>query len=236
LVRSRKATGKRAQQWLSDLRHLPAGGTLRDSYDFGERLVELGQFVDIASRREKSHALLKYPSYILDPGMDWDESLRYCNEWFDRVVTACGKPTYAERREATLQIANEAKKLAEQASMDRPPSPDLTPKQLARLFVDGLAVSDLQGAIGPLDIETRLVANASLVKLAMALKCYRHENGSYPKSLNELAPKYLPALPKDPFGGGDWVYTPKESSYLIHPNSVYSNDDTFHYWDESDEW
>jgi len=40
-----------------------------------------------------------------------------------------------------------------------------------------------------------------LLQTALALCLYRHEFDSYPKTLSELVPKFLPEVPKDPFDG-----------------------------------
>ena len=43
-----------------------------------------------------------------------------------------------------------------------------------------------------------------LVATALALRLYAADNGGkYPRTLDELVPKYLPAVPKDPFAAGD---------------------------------
>lgn len=47
-------------------------------------------------------------------------------------------------------------------------------------------------------------AERRLVAVALALRLYAADHGgSYPRTLDELVPAYLPAVPKDPFAAGD---------------------------------
>ncbi|MCD4785831.1 MAG: hypothetical protein K8T10_18595 [Candidatus Eremiobacteraeota bacterium] len=61
------------------------------------------------------------------------------------------------------------------------------------------------------------------IKLLCALKYYKAENGEYPDSLNDLVPKYINKIPKDPFPrNGKYVYKKKPDGsillYSIGPN------------------
>ena len=48
------------------------------------------------------------------------------------------------------------------------------------------------------------------------IELYRTEHGSYPASLDSLAPNYLPTLPEDPFTGKPFLYRPTETGYLLY--------------------
>jgi hypothetical protein len=52
--------------------------------------------------------------------------------------------------------------------------------------------------------------------IAFALAAFRHDNGAYPKQLNELAPKYLPQIPNDLFSEKPLIYRPHEKGYLLY--------------------
>jgi len=53
------------------------------------------------------------------------------------------------------------------------------------------------------------IAAIDLMLLEAALLLYRAEQGQYPDALPQLAPRYLPAIPTDPFGGGQFGYVKK---------------------------
>jgi len=50
----------------------------------------------------------------------------------------------------------------------------------------------------------------SVAQLLLALKAYQMENGRLPDSLEELSPKYISQIPKDPFDGKPIKYLPEK--------------------------
>ena len=68
--------------------------------------------------------------------------------------------------------------------------------------------------IRPLD--ARDLAGDQLLMLRLALRAYQLETGAPPSTLNALTPRYLNAIPADPFGGGQlWRYQRKGSAYRL---------------------
>ena len=65
-----------------------------------------------------------------------------------------------------------------------------------------------------IDREEALKTNLGQIRRAIA--AYRTQQGTYPHALTDLVPKYLPALPVDPVGGGAWRETTEET---VLPNS-----------------
>jgi hypothetical protein len=61
--------------------------------------------------------------------------------------------------------------------------------------------------------------------VAFALAAYRADHGKYPASLDELAPKYLPKVPRDLFSGGPLVYLPEGDGYLLYSFGVNGSDE-----------
>jgi hypothetical protein len=52
----------------------------------------------------------------------------------------------------------------------------------------------------------------NLSGMRRAIRDFRTKNGRPPKTLHELVPKYLPAIPKDPVtSGADWRVVTEES-------------------------
>ena len=62
-----------------------------------------------------------------------------------------------------------------------------------------------------------------MTRVAFALAAYRAENGSYPATLADLAPKYLTEIPLDIFSDGDFQYEATDDGYRlwsVGPNGV----------------
>jgi hypothetical protein len=61
--------------------------------------------------------------------------------------------------------------------------------------------------------------------IAFALGAYQREHGDYPKTLDALAPNYLPSVPKDLFTGKPLVYRPEKKGYLLYSFGPNGKDD-----------
>ena len=63
------------------------------------------------------------------------------------------------------------------------------------------------------------------VSVAFALAWYRSVQGRYPKTLAELAPKFLPKAPRDLFSGKPLIYRPDAKGYLLYSVGVNRKDE-----------
>ena len=68
--------------------------------------------------------------------------------------------------------------------------------------------------------------------VAFALAAYQREQGSYPKKLEELAPKYLANVPDDLFSGKALIYQPNAKGYLLYSVGVNGVDDQGRSYDD----
>lgn len=59
----------------------------------------------------------------------------------------------------------------------------------------------------------------------LALQAYYAEQGHYPEKLSALVPKWLPALPEDPFTGQSFAYHPFAKSYTLYSLGINQRDD-----------
>ncbi len=59
----------------------------------------------------------------------------------------------------------------------------------------------------------------------LALQAYYAEQGHYPEELSALVPKWLPALPDDPFTGQSFAYHPAGKSYALYSLGLNQRDD-----------
>jgi hypothetical protein len=62
-----------------------------------------------------------------------------------------------------------------------------------------------------------------LVRLHYAIHAFELQENRLPKTLEELVPRELKAIPKDPFNGKDFVYQPGKDRYLLYsvgPNGM----------------
>jgi hypothetical protein len=70
------------------------------------------------------------------------------------------------------------------------------------------------------------------VQTAFALAAYRLDNKRYPAKLDDLAPKYLAAVPLDVFTGKPLTYRPTEKGYLFYSFGPNGKDDEGRWYDD----
>ncbi len=51
---------------------------------------------------------------------------------------------------------------------------------------------------------------------AIAIECFRRNNGELPEKLEQLVPEFLDELPTDPFDGRPLRYTIRKNGYTVY--------------------
>jgi hypothetical protein len=225
------------------------------SCDFGERLHCISLIVGMArnDRRiidgflagEETYASLKdkkqfeaflaeekaryerFKKLVPDPRVNWDQVLRDANDFFDRLVDACRKPTPAERTAALRALGNDLHTVENPSGgADRPvenPSRDLG--------------TCILGALSPWLVgqwqEFAMFARSGLRDLAFALAEYRRDRGRYPAKLKKLVRRYISPLPLDRFSGADFRYRLQGKGYLLYSVGPNGRDDGGRNWGDA---
>ncbi len=76
------------------------------------------------------------------------------------------------------------------------------PLEIAGMFlrVEGLVTEDA-GSGSSFRTTATMKAHQRILQVVLAAYLYRHERGQFPNNLEALVPRYLPAVPQDPFDG-----------------------------------
>lgn len=234
-------TAERARRFAEDLRQLPPMPKMVDKIRIGERFMFLDA-VSMMARRgpaEISHltGANTEPTGLLawlanSAGalvIDWEEPLRQGNAWYDRLVEAFEKPTRAERDAAFQRIETDLKQMAQETRdfknfvwelMTSSPRRSVG-RQIGRMLVALLvpAISSVAKA------EDRGAIYGAFGQIALALAAYRAEHGEYPADLAQLVPKYLAAVPEDPFANAPLRYKRRHAGCLVYSVNVNGKDD-----------
>ena len=250
LSQQESITAAQAREFQLQLRALLPMLPMKEVWNFGERAFCLDYVLDIAVNKEHSVAF-KYNEWLSsiyneeqkkeqkalkslagEKDMDWDEALRLESTWLSRWGEAAEQPTLSKRLERAAKLdeegANAAQKVTEIVLSRRWWTIDKTlPAVKAQRLVD-----ILHGP-GPFGItwkpmlvgEARCRMHSDLALLAFALAGYRHDHHNYPKTLNELVPKYIDAVPKDRFTDGDLHYKSEKGGYLLYSVGPNGKDD-----------
>jgi hypothetical protein len=235
-----------AEHFQTELLRLPPLPKLEDKIDSVERYI----FLDCVAvfTRDGLKSLIHFasienqkieddPSFsgdklksAFETMIDWDSVLKMGNSWYDRIVEAYRKPTRTERREALKKIDEEIKEMEPYTKSVKSLVQDLISGQSTRVLISQKMANIFKRLFTPVLIlaaqsEERGYVKFDLSQLALALGAYRSDRGRYPNGIQELAPKYIAALPKDRFSDADYIYKIEGSGYLLYSVGPNGKDD-----------
>jgi hypothetical protein len=241
-----KLTTKQIQERLKDLQALPAFPPMADKIDLMERFCYLDCTQMI--RRGGIKALEGLSDGSIPPEakggraqqnlelLDWDEVMRNGNKRYDRLAAAIRIGDRAQREKELDKLDDELKAqkrdLTDSGALARlllggPPD-----KAAAKTMSDVLialllpAVRKVQSAY---DRSAQIQRN---LQVAFAMAAYHKDNGRYPAKLDDLAPKYLAAVPGDIFSGKAIIYKPAKNGYLFYSVGINGKDDEGRWYDD----
>jgi hypothetical protein len=230
------ATSRQLLDYNAKLAKLPPLPAMVDKIDFAERMMFVDAVISMARNEgdllgDQTLAAVAEQIRKLGGGIDWNVTLRVGQGWYDKIVAAGKQPTYAQRQqafnksdEALKQMAAKAKNPAQALIL-----PFLDPNARGQLV--GQRIGEILVALLLPAVQATTVAEArgqmtfELGQLALALGAYRVDNGSYPKTLDALAPKYIAKIPQDRFTGKPLVYRPEKNGYLLYSLGPNQEDD-----------
>jgi hypothetical protein len=171
--------------------------------------------------------------------------LRDGNRWYDNFVAALRLKDRAERIKALNKIDDDLKGVGKKAVKE----PELDK------LVQGNDPPDMKAVKAMGDVFAKAIGDSVLLKMmpdrvyvyiphdrveqeqrnldvAFALAAYRNDNGRYPAKLDDLAPKYLAAVPNDLCSGKALIYRPSETGYSFYSVGFNGKDDEGHSYDD----
>jgi hypothetical protein len=254
LSQSRKLDASALLQCRKQLLALPPPQPMNDVVEFGERVFALISIHEMAVNKERS-SLIKLPdilwsmyddeqkrnhellSKLVAEEVDWNEVLRLENCFFDQNTDAMRKPPFQERLEA---VSNLEKTLAQDAQLAANEAEKTLTNKKADSKQNAKLVWNMLHAAGPLGsfwgagtiVETREQTFTDLILLAFSLEAFRREKGRYPKTLDQLVPDYVDAIPADRFVDGKQAlkYSADKDGYLLYSVGANGRDDGGRYY------
>jgi hypothetical protein len=240
-----KLDAKQAKKCLADVQALPPMPLMADKLNLAERFwfLETVMILDrdgvdyldsISGGRQPNPWSGKFNK---SGNIEWDTALRNSNQFYNRMQATMRLKERGMRDKQLNQLEMEVR--ARKASLTQP-------GELAKRILVAKSVADATGTmIG--DIMICLLVPAvhkvqhaadrteqvhSNLQLAFALTAYRSDNGKYPKTLDALAPKYLPTIPQDLFSGKALIYRPTDAGYLLYSVGINGQDEEGRSYDD----
>ena len=223
----------------ADLDQLPPMPKTVAKFDVAERFMYL-DYVGIVARQginslaegffdsQSKSVVRSLINVTAGTAIDWDQSLRIGNSWYDRLVNVGGKRTWADRRSAARKVENDLQKLAAASKDWKSPglsTPRGSDNAVSERVGGALVYLLMPACFAAIQAEDRGTMQFELTKLAFALAAYHADRGVYPAKLAELSPKYVAEVPKDIFNASDLHYRPESDGYLLYSVGPNGKDD-----------
>ena len=231
---------------ITDLQALPAMPPMADKIGEGERSMCLDylQVIRRGGPKELAEMILsavakedEARAQLVFTTIDWEPAFRNCNRWYNRLTDAWRGKTHAERKKQIERIHEELETLV----AEKP-----TPSDVIKQVLQGQQPAERVDSRKISDLLVRLLMPTSIVQstsdrceqtqrnlhVAFALAAYHRDNKRYPGKLEDLAPKYLAAVPNDIFSGKALKYRPAEKGYLLYSIGVNGKDEEGRWFDD----
>jgi hypothetical protein len=232
---------------MKDLQALPAMPLMSHKIADGERFFFLDSVQMIRRGGPKTLAGLgvgpvpkednPQAQQILE-NLDWEPVLRNANRWYDRIGEALRGKTRAEREKAADTLEEELKKLKSDVAdpddligrilQGKQPIDKVIAKKIGDILI-GLLMPAIRKVQSASDRCEQIERN---VQIAFALAAFHKDNKRYPAKLEDLAPKYLAAVPDDIFSGKALKYRPLENAYLLYSVGANGKDEEGRWYDD----
>jgi hypothetical protein len=227
-----KLTSKQILDRLKDLQALPPMPSIADKVDMGERFVYMNSLQNVVRHgwsvvenpaKKASEEELRFLAMI-----DWEPALRTANKWYERMAAALRLKTRAERLKELDSLERDLKALKKEAG-DAGKLRDLMLTKPDKTFgkvMGDIFITLLMPAAGKVqDAADRAEQTQRNLHIAFSLAAYHRDNGRYPAKLDDLAPKYLSAIPDDLFSDKPLIYRATEKSFLVYSVGMNGKDD-----------
>lgn len=224
LALSGKLTAKQARELQSQIAALPPMTPMKDRIDKLERYSFIDGVTMIARDPKRAGELEVGPAIakLLSLAIDWNETLRYGNRWYDKLVDALDKPTYRLQKESYEALEDELRDVAQQVKSGKWATALLLTFGEKRKILLGktigeiMVVTMLPAVAAAHKAELMHIARRDLVATSLALAAYKKDHGKYPDELAKLVPECLKEVPQDIFSGEPAKYTSGRDDYLLY--------------------
>jgi hypothetical protein len=222
-----KLTSNQALACWEDLQKLPPLPTVADKIDLTERFVFLDimmltahhgmAFLENLKDNSRPPKGNEFKARLFTRSINWDPALRNANRWFDRLAAGLRITDRTARVRELTAITQELMILKNQASSMGDFEKSLMSSERRGEMIGNAMIGLMIPAFNKLqDSAERCEQRHRNLHLAFALAAYQRDNGHYPASLEELAPKYLEKIPDDLFSEKPLIYRQEDHGYLLY--------------------
>jgi len=223
-----KLTSKQVSACWEDLHRLPAIATIAEKVDLGDRFMLLDTMMftarhgttaleGLAGGRARPSRADRFTGRMFTRSINWDPALVNANRLTDRVVAALRIPDRSARMQEMAAIDQDLQALKRQVDAAGVIEKSFMGSRSRGEMIGNIMILLVLPSFTKVQIAAdRCEQDQRNLHLAFALAAYKCDQGLYPAKLDELAPKYLQAIPGDLFSGKPPIYRLNDKGYLLY--------------------
>jgi hypothetical protein len=198
-----------------DLDQLPAFASVLDVLNISERCNFLDAVCGMAVGKVDGQELIGVDGkkkMASVQTIDWNATLRRANSYYDQFIAAAQLSSHAKRSAASDKVVAPLKDLQ---SLNGP-SVWRSQTHNGNAMADLIATLMLPATKAFHQVETESFQREANMKLVFALLRYRLNRQSYPSTLQELVPEFLPSITEDLFAETSVQFEPQKNGFLFY--------------------
>jgi hypothetical protein len=234
-----KFTSNQAMARLQDLQKLPPIPSVADCIDLTERLTRLNAVmifvrhgrlgIEYLERLDRIHDTEpptgnEFIANLFTLSVDCDAAMKRVNHSYNRGAAAIRLTDRAARQRELASVNDEIHNVLYEIADLRIGEHIFIGAKRRGDMIGGLLIRAMHAGFDTISAASeRQEQRLRNVYLAFALAAYRADHQRYPAKLDELAPKYIDAIPDDLFSGKPLIYKLDGAGYLLYsvgPNGV----------------
>lgn len=221
---SPSVTADQARRYLADVETFAPLPQASPRLSHGEHIMSLDIAMHLSRGKADFQAIgMNMPAFVLK-AVNWETVLIEINKQYDHIEKLLAIEDHDERNAALERVERSVHKFHQQVHR-RIAGSIFSRRARSLLAKDVLTALMLPSYSSMLKAESRHHANVELTKLSGLLSIYRAENGEYPSQLEQLVPKYVAQIPKDPTSRRSFVYRKADDTFLLYGAGRNGKDD-----------
>lgn len=217
-------TADQARRYLADTEALAPLPEVSKRVAHSERLASLDTAMHLSRGKADFQAIgMHVPPFVLK-AVNWETVLIEINKQYDHIEKLLAIEDLDKRR-AALERVEQSVEAFQRRAHTRIAGSIFSRRARSLLAKDVLTSLMLPSFSSMLQMERRHHMKVELTKLSGLLALYRAENGEYPSQLEQLAPKYVAQIPKDPTSRQSFVYRQVDDTFVLYGAGENGKDD-----------
>ncbi len=224
-------TKEQCENYQKIIRETTTGGTLASCLQHGERVMMMDSIQFMSKGKDPVGGIIENgaisPLVGLSRFVDWRATIEQCDKFYTKLIDSASIEDDMQRAAAFVDIEEEVLQKERNAT-----GVGMVMRMLAGAKSRGRTMGDiltslLAPAMQQIDAAHVRSKMQEIAVIGFELEIFRSENGTYPKSLDELPQDVVGPLMTDRFSGRPITYMPIENGYRLFSQGANRKNDSF---------